>query len=321
MTVKIGLCAALELPPGELPLRLQVVPPPKDGAVRGRDGRAWSAGERQAILAQLAARPIQLDVNHAAVHRAPRGEDSPAAAWLSGWEFSADGALWATAVDWTPLGQRLHQDRAYKFLSPALLFDSNRATPGVQGTITGLHSVGLTNDPNFLDLPALNAAGPEKAKMLTPEQLTALGLAADATEEQITARLAAASNPLKAIEDMLTRLMAGAGKSEPESKVAPNATEVHQIAVCAVVDGAVAAGKVAPATRAALVAMGGTTAEQLKTLQAYVAALPVIVTKDPAKISLNNQGGNAQTLDADQRKLCAVLGVSEADFLASRSEL
>ena len=331
MAILFALCASHALPEASTPpARLMIMPAPKGPTIRGKDGRAWTLTKRDAVLRAANARPVQLDTNHAAVHRAPKGEDSPAAAWLSGFEFDTDGALWASKVEWTPYGERLHADKAYRFLSPALLYDSKSGTSGVLGEITGLHSVGLVNDPNFVDLPALNAAETQDPQTMTPEQLKALGLAADATQEQINARLAQLSNPLDAIRDMLTAVVASV-KPTAKSETAPNAAdESHTIAVNAVVNAGIVAGKVAPASRESLVAMGGTTSAQLKALDAYITGLPVIAPNKasaPAKVGTNGAKGDKSTvatgvesLSEHQLALCANLGIKPEDFLKTKGE-
>ena len=329
MAILFALCASHALPEGVPPARLMVLPAPKGPTIRGKDGRAWTPGKRDAVLRAANSRPIQLDVNHAAVHRAPKGEDSPAAAWLSGFEFDTDGNLWASKVEWTPYGERLHADKAYRFLSPALLYDSKSGTSqGVLGEITGLHSVGLVNDPNFVDLPAMNAAETQDPNQMTPEQLKALGLAADATQEQINARLAQLSNPLDAIRDMLTAVVASVKPTKAET--APNAAdESHTVAVNAVVNAGIVAGRVAPASRESLVAMGGTTSAQLKALDAYISGLPVIAPNKSTpekKVGTNGAGKTAETatgtakLTEHQLALCANLGIKPEEFLATKGE-
>lgn len=135
---------------------------PAGQLLKGRDGRAFSIRDQQAILAHLASlkRPVLLDENHSAVHRAPRGESSPAAGWLSDFKFEAAGL--SAAVQFTPYGRDLIATQSYRYLSPALLHDA--------GVVIGLHSVALTNDPN-LELPALNSTETVAEQVHDPDRL------------------------------------------------------------------------------------------------------------------------------------------------------
>lgn len=330
----VALCAAMPLAfGGDPPKRIVVLPSGPE--IRGRDGRAWAVKDRAAILAQLSQRPILLDENHASVHAAPNGQPSPAAGWLSDFSFTDQGL--EAAVEWTPYGLDLFSKKAYRYVSPAL-FHTAQSASGVLGAVRGLHSVGLTNSPN-LDLPALNSQ--DHTMKLTAEQLTALGLAADATDEQIAAKIVAVvqaqpkgvapelGSVLSKIQDTLAGLVAAKGSTGAAvAAVAGNATaepsEAHSIAVNAVVDAAITAGKVAPGSKAAFVKQGGTTLESLKLLQELIASLPVLVATNAGGLGTGgggNGGSGASKLTPEQQAICKDLGVSEAEFLKSRSEL
>lgn len=309
MSAKIALCAAHPLPDTDLPERLTVLPAGE--VVRGRDGRAWNLKDQAAVLAKLK-RPIQLDENHSAVHKAPIGEPSPAAGWLRDFKFE-DGALTA-AVEWTPMGKDLLGRKAYRYLSPALLHDPKGATKDTLGTIVGLHSVGLTNDPN-LDLPALNST--EVGHTVKPEQLKALGLQPDATDEQVAARIAELSKPQpdvsKLVADAVAAVFAAQKpapeKSEELQAAANSVAEAHKIAVNAVIDGAVVAGKVAPGAKDALASMAKDAAG-LASLQAYVAALPVVAPNGKDKVAPPQ---DAPKVSKDVARIRAVFGLKDGD--------
>jgi len=292
----IAACSAL--PEGELPKRLVVLPAGE--TVRGRDGRAWSVKDREAILAQLT-RPVLLDENHASVHAAPKGAPSPACGWLSGFTFT-DAGLEAE-VDWTPYGADLFTKKAYRFLSPALTWDITGATPTVLGTVRGLHSVGLTNDPN-LDLPALNA---QDLDHMNPEQIAALTAA-------LTTAIASGFEALSAKLQPV--------KSEPETQVDANAqgAPAIKVAVNAVVDAAVAGGKIAPATKDAYVALGGETAESLAKLQELVKGLPPLVATN-AQSTGAKQGDGPKPLTKLELDMVRAMNVTEEQFRAQRGEL
>ena len=317
MSAKIALCASLELPQGALPERLTVVPAGE--TLAGRDGRKWTVKDRQAILAQLtSAGPVLLDENHASALAAPSGGKSPACGWLSDFKWSEAGLN--AAVEWTPYGQELFSKKAYRYLSPALLHDtcSERDT---LGNVLGLHSVGLTNHPN-LDLPALNS---RKAPM-NEEQLKALGLQADATQEQIVARIAELDAAAKApkADAVLTELKSGLATlaetvkglvdaAKPAEKPALNAAETHALALNAVLDAAVQAGKIAPASRAGFAAMAADGA-QLAKLQELINGMPVIAPNaEKPKARVKDEPSKHS---ADVRKIMAAFNLTEKDLAA-----
>ena len=175
---------------------------------------------------------------------------------------------------------------------------------------------------------------------LTAEQLQALGLAADATDEQIAAKIVAVvqaqpkagvapelGSVLSKIQDTLAGLVAAKGSTgSPVAAVAGNAaapSEAHLIAVNAVVDSGIAAGKVAPGSREAFVKQGGSSLESLKLLQELIASLPVLVATNAGPVGGGNggNGGGGSKLTPQQQAICKDLQVSEEEFLKSRSEL
>lgn len=292
MTVLIAACA-LSLPSGELPKRLLVLP--KGETVRGRDGRAWSMRDEAAILAQLT-QPVLLDENHASVHAAPRGSRSPAAGWLSDFKFTDQGL--EAAVDWTPYGEELFSKKSYRYLSPALQYDKVGASSDTQGTIRGLHSVGLTNHPN-LDLPALNA---QETTDMTPEQLKALTDAIAAGFSALEAKLP--TQPVKVVAE--------------EAPVAPNAAIA--VAVNAVVDAAVTAGKIAPASKADYVAMGGDSQASLERLQKLITGLPALVATNAQDLGSAGKP-DPRALSKVELQVVKAMGITEDQYRAQKGEL
>ncbi len=162
---------------GELPERILLLPA---GQVEGRDGRKWLNSEPQVVLESFAGlgRDLPVDVEHATELRAPKGEPAPAAAWIKALN-NEGGAIWGE-VEWLDVGRQLVGGRQYRYHSPVILYrPSDRV-------ITGLTSVGLTNQPN-LRLGALNSEqdGEEQIMDELKKVKVALGLTEDADTEQI----------------------------------------------------------------------------------------------------------------------------------------
>lgn len=134
---------------GRAPEWVQIIPAGPE--VKGRDGRAWTFGpaEAQAVLAAFRGNngPLPVDWEHSSETRAPKGEEAPAAGWITALEVRG-GSLWGR-VEWTPRAAGQIANREYRFLSPVFCFSRQ------DGKIKALVSAGLTNSPN-LPLLALN---------------------------------------------------------------------------------------------------------------------------------------------------------------------
>lgn len=178
----LGLRLALnmELPSGEIPDWVELLPAGQ--IVTGRDGRAWRNSNPQGVVDQFVNRNVDLviDWEHASEHRAPNGQDAPAAGWVK--ELAVrDGAIWGR-VEWTERAIAQLQRKEYRYLSPVFLFTRD------ENQIARLSSAGLTNQPN-LELTALNQQNHQEEFPVWKELLKKLGLPDDATEAQAIAAL------------------------------------------------------------------------------------------------------------------------------------
>lgn len=135
-----------------------------------------------ALVSNFAAlgRDLVIDYEHQ-THLAPmNGQPAPAAGWIDRVEARTDG-LWAHVREWTPKATEHFRNREYRYISPAIAWRHPNKVTGKDDGAT-LLSVGLTNIPFFSTLQPLVARHQPRSPMLL--LLTALGLAADATEEQ-----------------------------------------------------------------------------------------------------------------------------------------
>lgn len=314
MTRHRALLAALPLAlnfeaANPVPDWVQLTPP--GPRIAGRDGRAWTLDAEAVALAFRAtlAEPggVPLDIEHATEVRAPRGEPAPAVGWLAEVE-ARGGALWAR-VDWTDEGRTALASRAYRYLSPAFLFDPK------DGRVLRLTSVGLTNRPNFR-LPALNTETP-----MDPEVLAALGLAPDATPAQAVTAI----NALRTAEQTALNRAATPDPAlfvpRADHQLALNRLTALETAAAAAreaeigtaVDAAVAAGKIAPASRdyhlASCRAEGG-----LERFRALIAATPAF--GDPAPKPATPPDGQI-ALNAEQARVAKLLGIDPKAYAAT----
>ncbi|MCA8880383.1 MAG: hypothetical protein KDA73_10615 [Rhodobacteraceae bacterium] len=282
--------------------------------ITGRDGRSWRLSDPAAVAARFAARrqPIVVDIDHLSELAKP-GEPAPAQGWIETVEVR-DGALWGQ-VSWNKSGRALMEAEAYRFLSPTFLFDPKSRE------IMSLRSAALVHRPN-LEMQALNSETEETVQM-DKAICEALGLAADATA-------ADAVVAITRLKDAKAVALNAADHPDP-GKFVPKAdhelalnrirefeadeTARNETAVGAAVDAAVAAGKIAPASKeyhlATCKAVG------IEKFQQMVGTLPVIAggtrTETPAT------PGKASALTADEIAVCAQLGHSHTDFAAAKA--
>ena len=300
---------------------VQYLPAPDaQGRVIGVDGRTWTVKDPQALVDGIT-RKLAFDINHSSELAAPKGGESPAAAWADKSRFQVrdDKSIWVKP-DWTKRGLNAVQDRDYGFFSPA--FDHNKA-----GVILRLVGGGLTNEPNFTQL-ALNRAGAhsrEENPMLE-QILAALGFKADAKPEDVLAAIgnqkleltratnAAANPPVdkfvpKADHDVVVQRAINAEKKLSERDKAD-----HDKAVDAEIKGALQAGQITPATEPHFRATCAS-AEGLESFRQFRIKAPKLLPEQivPAKPA---PGTETSELTEAQRAICARTGVSEKDYLA-----
>lgn len=298
-------------------------PDPATGQVQGRDGRSWLF-DTQAQTAVLegfrqGAIDLPIDWEHATQHRAPHGEEAPAAAWIERIEVRGGGALWGQ-VKWTPRAADQVVNREYRFLSPVFDYDPKTHR------IVRLVSAGLVNKPN-LPLQALNQEDTpmSRSTLLAAAIVASLGLSEDASDDAV----AQAINTLKKDKDTATALNAAnqpnlerfvpRGDYDAMQTRATNAEQAlktrdktdHDAAVDATIKGALQAGKITPATedyhRAACSDTRG-----LERFKAFVGAAPAV--GDPSNLDGKKPTGAVTALNAEQKEACRLLGMSEADF-------
>lgn len=309
------------------PERVELIP--AGPTVAGRDGRQWlfdtTAGQDVMYAFALRGADLPIDWEHASQHRAPRGEEAPAAAWITGLSIE-NGALIGT-VRWNERAANQVAAREYRYLSP--VFDYEPDT----GRIVRLVSAGLTNLPN-LHLQALNQEhSMSRSTALVAAITGALGLAADASDDAI----ATAINQLRADGDAATARALNAEQAQPaleryvpradydavlaraanaEQQVAQIQAEALKAEAEADITAALEAGRIAPASVEHYRALCSE-ANGLATFRALVKTLPVI-GKD-TDLGTRKPPNTDTALNAEERAICQATGVAEADFLAARN--
>ncbi|MHB2082136.1 phage protease [Pseudomonas asiatica] len=304
---------------GQAPEWIELIP--TGPTITGRDGRTWLFDElaQQLVLGAFTQRSIDMvmDWEHATEVAAPKGEPAPAAAWIDRLELRG-GALWGH-VAWTPRAGEQVVAREYRFVSPVFDYDD------ASRRILRMVSVGLTNKPNLV-LTALNHEQTETPKLALPLALAvSLGLDATATDEQAVAavnQLKATATARNSEQPDLDKFVPRADYALVESRAlnAEQALQTHKAAehkaeVDAVIEAALKAGKITPATaeyhRAACSEQAG-----LDRLREFVKAAPIIA--DPSSLDGRKPDGTSTALNAEEKQVAKMLGLTEEDFLKGR---
>lgn len=293
---------------------------PAGNPVRGSDGRAFKNPDPKAVVDAFAreGRAAPIDINHAQFLKAPMGEESPAAGWIEELQLR-EGAIWGR-VEWTAIGLNALREKTYRYISPALV------TP--RDTIVSLAGAGLVNRPNF-NMPALNAA--EETSM-NKELLKKLGLAENATENDVLAAIEALQTQLNAAKGAAPSLSLYVPRGDydlvvrqrDEAQTALNARDEgdRKAKGEALVEQAVKDGKIAPATKDFYLKLCATEAG-LKEVQDFVSKQPskFVAVNFNENANRSEGGGDRVELNADETRLCAQMGLTAEQFLKSRADL
>jgi phage I-like protein len=262
---------------GELATAAAAIDAPSDGAetsrvlllpmgeIITRDGRRFTLDAARAAdvvaasVAYAGQRAIPCDYDHQLVFAV--GKQAAGTAPASGWIETASLAVTPAGIEgevtWTAAARERLRSREYRYLSPSFTHDKT-------GAVTSIRYLSLVNDPAIDTLPAVAAT--EASTLETPVNYAkiaaALGLSAEASEEDILAALAAMAMPKEAMEAAAARLglVATATAAEIATAAASMATPDPAKYVPIDVVDALRADLATAATRSA-----GQTAEQLVT--------------------------------------------------------
>ncbi len=179
----VALMAEIALPEagadGAAPQFIHLLPA---GSIQTFDGRGpYTVTDAEKLIADSMARSDRLviDENHATDLSAPNGGPAPARGWITALEAREDG-IWGR-VEWTPAGSELVKSRAYRGISPVM--GLNVKSPK---TVVTILRASLVNQPNLRGLATLHQESDVNATILK-----ALGLSAEASEEDALAAIAA----------------------------------------------------------------------------------------------------------------------------------
>lgn len=196
-----------------------------DGRPNGLPGFVLTPDVAARLVARLRARAndIVVDYEHQTINAEQNGKPAPAAGWIDpqSIEYRPGSGLYAS-VRWTPAaGAHIKADE-YRYLSPVLAYHPQT------GELLNILHVALTNFPAVDGMTAVEALRarftpnqpdqhePEDTLVKREQLIALLGLAAEATDEQITAALKAAI----ATGEQLAALRAELGITEGDGKEA-----------------------------------------------------------------------------------------------------
>jgi phage I-like protein len=313
-----SLFLPLENKPGEIPARIQLLPPGPN--IEGRDGRKWimRSGEAVAAASNAYLPNHSIDENHAVDHKAPKGESSPAFGWFSNVAVEENGSLWAD-VEWTKKGAEAVTNLEYRYLSPVFLHNE-------KGEITSILRAALSNSPN-LDIKSLNSESPEnpaKENTNMNKILAALGLPVTATEDEAATAIGALKEKtsLNAASPPAVDLAAYAPRTDLAAMESRAVTAENRLAelnaarfkaeVEGVIDQAVKDRKIAPASKDRYLSLCST-ADQLENLKKVFAASPAVIgegTQAPA----GTPPGGGVSLNAAERETAKAAGYTEEEW-------
>jgi phage I-like protein len=321
---RVALCTELDAE-GGAPEWVQLLP--KGADVVGRDGRKWINDKPAAVVSAFKRdfSPLPIDWNHATEYIAKYGGEAPAAGWIEELDLREDGSLWGK-VTWTERGERSVNAREYRFLSPVFKFDAETSR------ILQLFGCALTNSPN-LRLTAINSREdePEREESNMDEKLLAtLGLPKTATVEQ-------ALNAIEALKEEKRAALNSAQTPSPEKfvpradydlamnrarsaedKLSEQSKAEHTKEVNAAVDAAIAAGKIAPASKQFYVDSCGDAAA-LERFKAFAAAAPAVIDPKSPLLGTQPPTANQGELTPNQMAICTRMGIAPEDFKKARA--
>lgn len=299
---------ALNFEGDKIPEWIQLLP--RGPELRGHDGRKWTLSDPQALVTAFNARGLTLpvDICHSTFHKGAKGEDAPAVGWIEAMEVR-NGEIHGR-VAWNARGQQAVRDREYRYISPT--FTHDRA-----GNVAEFKGAGLVNVPNFT-LPALNS----ETHSMFKDLLKKLGLAETATETDAIAAVDRLQTSLNAQKPDLNLYVPRADYTlalnraqTAEQKLNDQAKTTRDAEVAALIDGAIKAGKVAPASKDFYVATCASE-EGLAAFRKHVETLPKMF--EPSGLDSRSADSPNTALNASEQEVVKNMGLTPEAYLAAR---
>lgn len=326
---------------GKAPAAIQLFPSgPNLGTV---DGRQFTLSDPARIIAAFEAsgRPLLIDYDHRSHFAPDAGGSDRAAGWITSLKI-VGGQVWGV-VEWTSSGAAAIEASEYRYISPEFTTDP------ASGEVEAIIAAALVNRPAFvMTALARREAGQgavadpskptvkikEDTNMLSeiakalglPEGAAAFDMLAAIAARDEAARTALASAERAAQTPSLDRFVPRADYDATLARASALEAELTAIRkqardgeVEAIIAGAIKAGKIAPASKDHYIALASSD-EGLAQVKALVATLPPVIDAAALRDHPVLPGGSQGGLDADQRQLCRVMGIPEAEFQKTLAE-
>jgi len=334
MEITGSLFLSLNVESGALPSSLELIP--AGILILGRDGRKWKNSNPKKVAFNSMARLSRLviDENHATDLSAPKGGASPAMGWITNLHAAENGSIHAD-VEWTKRGSEAVLNKEYSFISPVFLHDS-------KGEITTVLRAALTNSPN-LQLPALNS---EQQKNTTEEVMDkkalceALGLPETASDDEVLAAVKAAQGkalnaagqgtPLAQTDTTKVDLAAYAPRADLNAMEARAVSAEKQITALnaaqlkkdaeAVVDAAVKARKIAPASRDEYLALCSASTGDLERMKNIFSKSPEIISTETLSPEGMPPAKEGLALNAESTALAKAMGYTTEGYQKAKED-
>lgn len=316
------------------------------GDVVTNDNRRWTIPDRAwadklvaASRKRAGGRELPFDYDHQTVFSAVPGVGGTAKAsgWFKGLEVREDGIY--VRPEWTRSAATAIDDKEYRYISPTFVDDD-------QGRVACIWGAALTNTP-ALDLGAVASSDLDlnRDTNMLKEIAAALGLPETASQADVLAAIAAGKTAQTAATGVLAEIRTAAGLAadadapavcaaitamktttpvdgDLQQAVITLTAEVNSLksagarkAAEDMVDAAIKAGQIVPATRDVFITLATDKPAEFTKL---IGVQPVVLAPgggDRAKVDLE-----AITLSDVERAACAATGVSETDFLAQKKK-
>lgn len=306
----LALCASVPLVPADgVPEWIHLLPA---GEIRTRDGRGPYRVASMSTLATLKdGEKLAIDECHAIDKGQALGAPGRAVGWIVELQSREDG-LWGR-VEWNRAGTALMADCAYSGVSPVIRHTKD-------GQIVGIARASLTNTPNLEGLTALHSE--EVAMDWRSKLLELLGLDSEADDAAIETALQSKMGTRQA---ECSQVLEAPEFVALQSELAGVSTELKALreersrdAAVAFVDGAIAEGRVGvKPLRETYIALHMENADRAKEM---IGAMPVIGGQTRTGDLPPVQAASGE-LDADDRHVMALMGVSEEDYKARQKAM
>lgn len=286
-----------------------------------------------ASLARARGKELLIDFDHRSM-AAQTLRDSRAAGWITGLYVEGDRVM--ASVRWTPEGKTALTNRSFRYISPVF-----RTLP--DGRVVGIDGAGLVNEPA---LPELRQLASKEDDMDTIKQIAGLlGINADKPDDivtRVTALLGTETNLAsitkaagvagdQAVTQICARLSEKvADKAAPDpgafvpmemftgvqTQLASLQEAHRKDKVDAVLEAAREAGKLIPSMEPWAVQMAS---KDIEAFTGWLDAAPVLVPVGQRQLAGREPPVKTDKLTGEERQMASMVGVSEADFLATRN--